>query len=71
MRIDEVGGFLRNYRWDKRKRQKQMAHELGLDNSVLSAIERGARQPNTHTLMLLARGLGCELDIQFKPKNGE
>jgi transcriptional regulator with XRE-family HTH domain len=68
VRINEVGTFLKNHRWDNRMRQKQMAHKLGIDNSVLSAIERGSRQPNTHTLLLLARGLDCELDIQFKPK---
>lgn len=41
--------------------QKALAERIGLDQSYVSKVERGAVDPQTSSLMELARALGLEL----------
>ena len=45
-------------RWD----QSDLAERSGLDQSYISLLERGKRQPSAETLGRLADALGCEID---------
>ena len=46
--------------------QAELAERSGIRQSNLSRIETGSCSPTIHTLKQIAKGLGCELHIEFK-----
>ncbi len=46
--------------------QKELADKIGMRQSNISRIERGASSPNVDTLKAIAKGLGKELHIEFR-----
>ena len=49
--------------------QKQLSKLSGIDQSEISKIENGERNPSVKLLGRLANAMGMELKIQFVPKS--
>ena len=49
--------------------QKQVAEKTGIDQSDISKLENGTRNPSINLLKRLADGLGMDLKIEFVKKN--
>lgn len=45
--------------------QKQLAHYSGLSIEMIRKLEHGRTNPRLDSLVLLARALGCELQINL------
>jgi transcriptional regulator with XRE-family HTH domain len=56
------GDLLRNLREQRGLSQSQLALESGLDQTFVSLLERGQRQPTLTTLFALCDALGIEPD---------
>lgn len=55
------GEVIRRYRQWKRLSRRELAHRAGLSSVFLGEIERGEKDPSSHSLSLIARGLGAPL----------
>lgn len=67
-----LGKALRRLRMRKGLTQKELAHLAGgMDNSQISAYERGAELPALRTLDRLLRVLGVDLVDRLEPSEGE
>lgn len=51
--------------------QKELAEKTGINQTEISKLENGTRNPSIRLLQRLADGMGMVLDISFKPKNKE
>lgn len=51
--------------------QKELAEKTGINQTEISKLENGSRNPSIRLLQRLADGMGMVLDISFKPKNKE
>lgn len=49
--------------------QKQLSEKTGIDQSDISKLENGTRNPSINLLKRLADGLGMDLKIEFVKKN--
>ena len=49
--------------------QKQISEKTGIDQSDISKLENGTRNPSINLLKRLADGLGMDLKIEFVKKN--
>lgn len=49
--------------------QKQLSEKTGIDQSDISKLENGTRNPSINLLKRLADGLGMDLKIEFVNKN--
>ena len=49
--------------------QKQLSEKTGIDQSDISKLENGTRNPSINLLKRLADGLGMDLKIEFVQKN--
>lgn len=49
--------------------QKQLSEKTGIDQSDISKLENGTRNPSINLLKRLADGLGMDLKIEFIQKN--
>ena len=49
--------------------QKQLSEKTGIDQSDISKLENGTRNPSINLLKRLADGLGMDLKIKKKKKN--
>lgn len=49
--------------------QKELAEKTGINQTEISKLENGTRNPSIRLLQRLADGMGMVLDISFKPKN--
>lgn len=49
--------------------QKQLSEKTGIDQSDISKLENGTRNPSVNLLKRLADGLGMDLKIEFVKKN--
>ena len=49
--------------------QKQLSEKTGIDQSDISKLENGTRNPSINLLKRLAEGLGMDLRIEFVKKN--
>jgi transcriptional regulator with XRE-family HTH domain len=58
-----AGGLLREIRLQSGLRQAELARRAGLPRSVVSAYERGRRQPGVDALARIAAAVGLELRI--------
>lgn len=47
--------------------QRELARRSGVEQPVISAYERGRRQPTLPTLLRLLRAAGFELDAELRP----
>lgn len=63
----EVGGRIRALRQARGKTQIDLAETLGITQSNLSAIERGARGLTVHQVVKLARALRATTDDILSP----
>lgn len=48
--------------------QKQLAEKTGINQSDISKLENGTRNPSVNLLKRLADGMGMVLKIEFVPK---
>lgn len=48
--------------------QQQLAHQSGINQSDISKLENGTRNPTIGLLRRLADGMGLALKIEFVPK---
>ena len=60
------GNSIRKLRAKKKLSQRVLAERSGLDNSYISGIERGVRNPSLKSLETLAKGLGCSISETCK-----
>lgn len=51
--------------------QKELAEKTGINQTEISKLENGTRNPSIRLLQRLADGMGMVLDISFKPKHKE
>ena len=49
--------------------QKELAEKTGINQSEISKIENGTRNPSIRLLQRLADGMGMVLNISFTPKS--
>lgn len=56
-------------RRDRSLSQRALARLAGVHASTISYIERGEISPSTATMRMLAKGLDCELEITFRPRD--
>ena len=49
--------------------QKQLSEKTGIDQSDISKLENGTRNPSINLLKRLADGFGMDLKIEFVKKN--
>lgn len=49
--------------------QKELAEITGINQSEISKLENGTRNPSIKLLQKLAEGMGMVLNISFTPKN--
>ena len=57
---EQVGRNVRRYRLKKDWSQEELAHQAGLQQSYLSNIENGIRNPTVKVLQKLADALGVK-----------
>lgn len=55
-------------RISKNLTQKQLAEKTGIDQSDISKLENGTRNPTINLLKRLAEGMDMALKIEFVPK---
>ena len=48
--------------------QKELAEKTGINQSEISKLENGTRNPSIKLLQRLAEGMGMVLNISFEPK---
>lgn len=60
--ILSFGRVLRGHRLRQGYSQEALAHEVGLDRTYISMLERGLRQPTLNTIVILCQAL------QIKPE---
>jgi transcriptional regulator with XRE-family HTH domain len=68
--LSSVAAELRQARIDRGLSQRDVAAAAGIDQSYLSRVERGAREPSLETLALLATALGTEPSLRLYPADG-
>lgn len=61
--MTETGALLRTARTRSGLTQRQLARRAGVDPSVLSAYEKGRREPSAHTFRLLLAAAGTQLTL--------
>ena len=49
--------------------QKELAEKTGINQSEISKLENGTRNPSIKLLQKLANGMGMVLNISFTPKS--
>lgn len=57
------GQRVRNARLDRELTQEQLAEASGLHSTFISNLERGYRVPTLPTVIRVARGLDCRLEV--------
>jgi len=62
----EVMKAIINARCDQNITQAELAKKSGIRQSNISRIENGSCSPTIRTLKQIAKGLGCELHIEFR-----
>lgn len=65
-----VGQIVRKARIACDLTQGRLAETAGMAQSIVSAIENGARNPTIRTLKRLARALGLRLVVRLEAANG-
>ena len=63
--LEQFGDRLKRLIHKYGKTQKQVACELGIDESVLSKYITGKHAPNVYIVSLLAKSLDCEVKQLF------
>jgi ribosome-binding protein aMBF1 (putative translation factor) len=48
--------------------QRQLAERVGTTQSAIARLERGGRPPRIDTLLRIADALGCDLNVELKPR---
>ena len=59
---------LKQLRKESKITQEQLAKYLGVDQSMITKLENGTRNPSVNLLKRLAEGMGMSLKIEFVPK---
>lgn len=60
-----LGYKIKEKRLEKELSQEELANIIGLDQSDLSKIERGALNPSLKMIERIAKGLNCNISISF------
>jgi transcriptional regulator with XRE-family HTH domain len=60
---------LRNLRLEVGKQQNQVADEIGIKRTTYSNYEKGIREPNAETLILISRYFGVTVDYLLDVKD--
>ena len=68
--VRSVAAELRQARLDRGLSQRAIADAAGIDQSLLSRIEDGSREPSLRTLAVLATVLGTEPSLRLYPTDG-
>ncbi len=61
-----VGARIRQLRKKRKLTQVELSEKCGIENSHLSRLESGQREPGLYILDLLAKGLGVSLAELFR-----
>lgn len=69
--IMEVGEKIKQIRKDKGLQQKEVALEVGLDQSNYNKVENGRREPSLQVLQKLSAILGVSIDELLSPENNK
>ena len=64
----EVAYTLIRARSSAKLSQKELAERTGINQSDISKLENGTRNPSVALLKRLAEGMGMQLKIEFVPK---
>lgn len=57
-----IGANIRHMREEQKLSQVELAHKLGVSQSMLCQIERGSKSPSLPLSVEIAAALGCELE---------
>ncbi|MBU6157622.1 MAG: helix-turn-helix transcriptional regulator [Bacteroidetes bacterium] len=66
--VNDIGGYLQKLRKERKMSLREVAEHIGIDISLLSKIEHGERQLQTHMIKPIAELFNLkyrELQIQF------
>ena len=66
--VQLLGANVRRYRKLKGMTQEQLAHEVGMERSYISDLERGTRNPSVHALGRLAEALSVDPAALLEPQ---
>lgn len=69
--LEKVGQLLGAAREVRRRSLRELATELGIDNTTIGRIERGQANPTIGTLQRLAAALGKQLRVSMVDANAE
>jgi transcriptional regulator with XRE-family HTH domain len=64
-----LGANVRRYRKLRGMTQEQLAHEVGMERSYISDLERGTRNPSVRALGRLAQALSVEPLALLEPRD--
>jgi DNA-binding XRE family transcriptional regulator len=57
-----------NRRTELKLSQRELADLVGTTQSAIARLERGGRPPRIDTLLRIADALGCDLNVELKPR---
>ena len=66
--VQLLGANVRCYRKLKGMTQEQLAHEVGMERSYISDLERGTRNPSVRALGRLAEALSVDPAALLEPQ---
>ena len=68
MQIEGKKIRLKELRKESKLTQEQLANYLKVDQTLITKLENGTRNPSVNLLKRLAEGMGMSLKIEFIPK---
>ena len=68
MQIEGKKIRLKELRKESKLTQEQLANYLKVDQTLITKLENGTRNPSVNLLKRLAEGMGMVLKIEFVPK---
>ena len=63
MKLNSIGGHIREYRIAKKLRQQDLAEKINVSVNYIGMIERGEKLPSLETLIEIINALGVSADM--------